>query len=228
MSWRLAHSLEGLRAEVNERWPHRAKASDGTLGDAAHASRVSDHNPNAAGVVRAFDATAYADQPPGDNIDGDWLAEHIRQLGANGHPALQNHGYVIWNRRAAYATNGWRWKPYTGPSPHREHVHISVGRAPAQYDDRTAWGVAGVTPQPEPKPEPKPDPKPEEDDMAEALRGTPSKKVFAVDYGARTRWYLDTETLAELKVLSAVKILGANGTPREVSDEFLDKFRDIS
>jgi hypothetical protein len=35
-----------LRAQVNKRWPTREKASDGWIGDRAHASRKSDHNPD--------------------------------------------------------------------------------------------------------------------------------------------------------------------------------------
>jgi len=138
MAWRLADSLVVLRDEVNRRWPNRSKASDGTIGDPAHASRTSDHNPNSAGVVRAIDITS-------NGIDPNWYAEHIRTLGAGGHPPLQNHGYVIYNRRAAYASNGWRWVRYTGSNPHISHIHVSVGRSARQYDSRVSWRIA--TPQ---------------------------------------------------------------------------------
>lgn len=134
-TWRLAQSLTVLRAEVNARWPNRSKVSDGTVGDLAHADRTSDHNPNDAGVVRAMDITAAG-------IDAPWYAEHIRKLGKAGHPALANHGYVIWNRRAAYATNSWTWVAYRGANPHDKHVHVSVGRAAAQYDNRQTWHIA--------------------------------------------------------------------------------------
>lgn len=137
-TWRLAESLKVLRDEVNARWPKRSKASDGTIGDPAHAGRVSDHNPSPHGVVRAMDITA-------NGIDANWYAEHIRGLGAGGHPALANHGYVIWNRRAAYQTNGWRWVAYTGSNPHTSHVHVSVGREARQYDSRTSWRIAQTT-----------------------------------------------------------------------------------
>jgi len=44
-----------LRDQVNRRWPRRDKASDGWIGDRAHSERISDHNPNKAGVVHAID-----------------------------------------------------------------------------------------------------------------------------------------------------------------------------
>jgi hypothetical protein len=47
-----------LRAQVNKRWPTREKASDGWIGDRAHASRKSDHNPDGKGWVHALDIDA--------------------------------------------------------------------------------------------------------------------------------------------------------------------------
>ena len=46
MSWRLAHGLEKLRSQVNEKWPLRSKDSDGSIGDEHHSARASDHNPD--------------------------------------------------------------------------------------------------------------------------------------------------------------------------------------
>lgn len=57
MAWRLAKSLERLRAQVNDIYPSRSKLSDGTIGDAAHSKRKSDHNPDKDGVVKAIDLT---------------------------------------------------------------------------------------------------------------------------------------------------------------------------
>ena len=57
MSWRVARSLDDLLAEVNKVAPGRKKGRDGTIGDQAHASRASRHNPNKAGVVTARDVT---------------------------------------------------------------------------------------------------------------------------------------------------------------------------
>lgn len=137
MSWRLATALVNLRNEVNARWPKRDKASDGTIGDAAHASRTSDHNPwvkdrNGVGVVRAVDIDK-------DGINAAWLAEHVRQLGANGDPRLRNGGYVIFNRRITNP-DFRAWRAYTGSNPHTKHVHISFSTD--HYDNGGGWGIS--------------------------------------------------------------------------------------
>ena len=67
----MAESLEQLLGQIRAYYPTRSTVSDGGLGDAAHAARTSDHNPDAAGVVHArdfthdpavFDAHAFADR----------------------------------------------------------------------------------------------------------------------------------------------------------------------
>ena len=166
MAWRVAYSLDELRNEVNARWPNRNKASDGTIGDPAHAAIPSDHNPNAAGVVCAFDIT-------NDNINGpgsDWLA---RQFLASPHPDAK---YFIWNRQIASKTHGWTVRSFTGSDPHTSHMHVSVGVGPdgasqQPYDDRVAWL----------RPSPVPPPPPVEDDVTPAT---------LVDNG--TFWYFVT------------------------------------
>jgi hypothetical protein len=45
MAWRVARSLEVLLGQFNAACPGRSKASDGSIGDAAHATRDSDHKP---------------------------------------------------------------------------------------------------------------------------------------------------------------------------------------
>lgn len=139
MTWRLAQSLETLRAEVNAAAPNRMTVADGSIGDEAHSSRLSDHNPNDAGVVRAVDIT----HDPSGGCDAGELAEHIRQLGLDGHPALGSGAYVIWNWRIASATEDgqpWDWEPYTGSNGHTHHVHVSVATAAAGYDSTAPWG----------------------------------------------------------------------------------------
>lgn len=170
MAWRLADSLDQLRDELNARWPGRDKSSDGAIGDQRHAAQgsASDHNPwviddVGRGVVRAYDIDVDLD---GTN-DGNGgqaledLREHLRQLGESGDPRLQDHGYVISNGQIASATSNWAWRPHT-TDPHFDHIHVSVARNQAGYDDTSAWLTAvEVTPAPAPE---SPQPPSEEDE----------------------------------------------------------------
>lgn len=138
MAWRIAESLKTLRDQINAKFPGRAKASDGAIGDAAHASRDSDHNPwvkdGATGIVTALDITC----DPKDGADTEALAETLRQ---KRDPRVK---YVIYDRRmfSAYPAGGvaaWTWRPYRGKNPHIKHFHISVQPEKALYDDTRAW-----------------------------------------------------------------------------------------
>jgi hypothetical protein len=138
--WRVAGSLLVLRGEIDRRWPERDKTSDGTIGDAAHATHESDHNPfivddEGIGVVRALDVDV-------DGINAAQLAEHLRQLGKKGDERLNGKGYVIFNRRIASEVQDWTWRQYNGENPHTSHVHVSVSRtADPGYDSLGGWGV---------------------------------------------------------------------------------------
>lgn len=139
MSWRLAKAIDSLRAAVNAKWPKRSKVSDGTIGDAAHASRGSDHNPwvthDGVGVVTAIDIT----HDPAGGLDSEALAEALR---ATRDPRIK---YIISNRKICSALEQpWKWRTYTGKNPHNHHVHISVKADRALYDDGSPWALDGV------------------------------------------------------------------------------------
>jgi hypothetical protein len=111
MAWRLAKSIKTLLDQVNAEDPHRRKDSDGGIGDAAHASRSSDHNPyivvKGQGVVRAFDFT----HAPETGFDAYAFAEMLLK---NKDPRVR---YVISNRKIASGKDGpspWKWRPYSG------------------------------------------------------------------------------------------------------------------
>lgn len=132
MTWRVAKSLIRLRDQINERFPGRGKSADGTIGDAAHRQRQSDHNPNAAGVVTALDVT----HDPRRGPDTWVMAEHLRQRRDS------RIKYVISNKRIFSATaSPWIWRPYTG-NPHSHHLHISASAAAQHYDDARDWDLA--------------------------------------------------------------------------------------
>lgn len=144
--WFLAPSLAVLRDEVNARWPTRSKASDGTIGNAAHAARESEHNPHQAsdggdvpvGAVTAIDITATDPE----------LRDAVLKAAIKG----KNVWYCI-NRGFIYSrTHNWEKRPYTGSNPHTSHIHISLVQTKAAVNSKASWGVKGGTP-PDPKPE---------------------------------------------------------------------------
>lgn len=140
MSWWLAKGLVTLRSQINAQYPARDKASDGSIGDAAHSSRTSDHNPdsssNPPGVVRAIDVDEDLAASNGERYTMA-LAEHLRRSARFGdEPRLS---YLIYEARICSAKSAWEWRPYTGVNAHRSHLHISVN-ARADHDG-SAWSV---------------------------------------------------------------------------------------
>ena len=134
MAWRVAKSLIRLREQINEMAPDRSKASDGTIGDAAHASRSSDHNPwvkdGNIGVVTAMDIT-------NDIAHGCDAQALVDALVANRDPRIK---YIIWNRKIVNSRiQPWVWRNYTGVNPHTKHFHLSVQPVKASYDSTESW-----------------------------------------------------------------------------------------
>jgi hypothetical protein len=138
--WRVAASLEKLRKQVNAKAPKRSKVSDGGIGDAAHASRKSDHNPwvrdGGMGVVTARDFTHDAK----NGCSAEKLAESIRAA------RDKRVKYIIWNRRICHSaakggSAAWAWRKYTGKNGHTQHVHVSVKPLKSLYDDQGAWSL---------------------------------------------------------------------------------------
>lgn len=130
---RIAKSLDVLRAQVDAKFPNRSKRSDGWIGDAAHAARASDHNPNSAGVVCALDIT----HDPAHGVDTWAMAEMLRQQ------RDRRIKYVISNGRIfSSAVSPWQWRPYSGANKHAHHVHISVLDDPARCDDGAPWRLS--------------------------------------------------------------------------------------
>ncbi len=136
MAYRLARALDALRAQVNDKWPNRRKASDGWIGNAEHASRSSDHNPwvkdGSVGIVTAIDIT----HDPQSGCDSYALAESLLKS------RDRRIKYIISNRRIAAGSDGpqpWVWRVYTGTNLHNHHVHISVKAEKAHYDDTSSW-----------------------------------------------------------------------------------------
>jgi hypothetical protein len=137
MAYRIAKSLDILRSQFNTEFPLRDRSSDGWIGDAAHASRSSDHNPHIKdgnmGVVTALDIT----HDPKSGIDIGVITEHMRKQ--------KDHRikYVICNGRlfSGVTSPVWQWRKYTGSNPHRKHFHVSVRGTKELYDNTAQWDI---------------------------------------------------------------------------------------
>lgn len=139
--WKVAESLDRLLTQLNAFAPNRSKVADGGIGDAAHASRNSDHNPwyvlDGQPLVTARDFT----HDPAGGLNCDQLAAAL-QRGRDSRVK-----YVIWDRRIMSGAAGpaaWTWRPYSGPDPHTGHVHLSVV-ADRRCRDGSPWMLPGMT-----------------------------------------------------------------------------------
>jgi hypothetical protein len=156
MTYRRAKCLDKLIDQINEMYPDRDKSSDGWIGDAAHATRASDHNPwvkitegnRKIGIVTAqdIDKDITAGVKVGVTVDALVEAKDKRVK------------YLIWRSRmiSSYPAHGykaWQWRPYSGVNRHTEHVHISVWDEKELFDSTAPWDLvldAPIQPRPEP------------------------------------------------------------------------------
>lgn len=132
MGWRLAESLKKLREQINQAYPNRDRASDGSIGNAEHSSRKSDHNPNGAGVVCAIDIDE--DLSPNNTVQG-----IVASIQASRDPRVK---YIIYEGRITVKGDITKWKPYSGVNPHKHHAHISVQPLVQLYDNKADWDIS--------------------------------------------------------------------------------------
>jgi hypothetical protein len=149
MAWVLTKNLQAFRDQMNSAFPNRDKASDGTIGDAAHAAGTSGHNPDDSpydnaewdgdsdtkSEVRAIDIDDDLRDP---DVTMEDVLQHLLRLAKSDKNFPIR--YMIYNKRIYKSTNGWAKETYTGPSPHTEHIHLSGARSDAaderNYDYR--------------------------------------------------------------------------------------------
>jgi hypothetical protein len=133
--WRLAESLKQLRKQVNTAYPARDTSSDGSIGDQAHSSRASDHNPSN-GVVNAVDIDRDLNTP------GVTMQQVVNAICESRDPRVK---YIIFNKKITVQNSDLqKWKKYTGSNPHDKHAHISVFNVKSLFDDASPWALPQV------------------------------------------------------------------------------------
>ena len=120
MQWRLSKAAAQIREQLDDSYPERSRKSDGSIGDARHSARKSDHNPDKDGWVRAIDLTA--DLGVGIDETAD-LVDQIRKYAKRA--KRKRIAYIIYNGRIASPTLNWKWRKYRGSNPHKSHWHLS-------------------------------------------------------------------------------------------------------
>lgn len=124
MTWRVSGNLVVIMADVRA---HLGPVTIGTIGDTAHQTEVSDHNPDSRGIVCAIDVMF----PVGPNATA--IVDAAR--------GRSDLAYIIHNRIIYSASRGWAAAVYTGSDPHINHVHLSSLHTTAADQTRThlAW-----------------------------------------------------------------------------------------
>jgi hypothetical protein len=139
-AWVKVKWIQPLFDACNTLAPDRSHAQDGTIGDLAHASGTSGHNPDDTPGVQAErqDADSIPEVRAADVDSRGIPMERVVQAVLHG-PAseLNRLIYIIFNRRIWSKSNGWRQAVYTGDDPHDTHAHFSGD--PAADEDSRPW-----------------------------------------------------------------------------------------
>lgn len=134
MSWTAAPAAKSLLEQATRAWPSRDKSSDGLIGDASHSSRVSDHNPDADGIVLAVDLT----DDPAHGCDCRAIFEAIVAT-RDARVKYAIHERLIVSSQ----TSPWVVRHYDGTNPHTGHMHVSILKS--RMNDTSPWpGIPSV------------------------------------------------------------------------------------
>jgi len=107
-----------LREQIDDWFPDRDRKSDGWVGDSRHSARVSDHNPDIDGCVRAIDIDSDLGVQKGLSL---YLADQLRD-----HAETDKRlAYIIHKGKIASPKAGWTWRDYKGINRHDHHIHVS-------------------------------------------------------------------------------------------------------
>jgi len=155
-NWTLLPSLKELFAEFDLIAPDRDHASDGSIGNTAHQTEVSDHNPDdTAGSKAAYNDHDGKPEVRAVDVDNtlritvegfsdpmEGVVQYVLKRCRSG--AEKRLEYIIYFRRIWTRSSGWTQKTYTGASAHTEHAHFSA-RHDGSFDNKTeSWTLEDI------------------------------------------------------------------------------------
>ena len=153
--WINTQASLSLLAEMDVAFPNREHgAMEGTIGDLAHASIASDHNPDDTPGVRAGGSDA--DSTPEVHARDlnsvlsrpGWtlfrVFDLIRARAAAG--VEKRVQYMIIDRKITSRSWNWTWRAYNGADPHIAHGHVSFryGSGAGQDNPENITGPWGI------------------------------------------------------------------------------------
>lgn len=149
-SWVLVPALTALRAEFDKIAPGRDKSSDGSIGDDAHSTRSSDHNPDETGATPDEDSDAKnevhaidVDKDLGSGLTMQAVVDYLVSECRKNNPNGKDRGrlkYIIFNGYI-WDAPGWSKVAYTGSNPHDKHAHFSCEYDSEYSEDASPWGL---------------------------------------------------------------------------------------
>jgi len=122
MKPRLSKAAIQLREQFDDSYADRDRSSDGWIGDTRHAARLSDHNPDAEGWVRAIDIDRDLSGKAKPDLMPD-LVDQIRILCKSG--IEKRISYIIFDGFIYSSILNWKPRKYTGANKHNHHAHFS-------------------------------------------------------------------------------------------------------
>lgn len=146
MAWKEAAGLKTLKEQFDVAFPGRDRASDGAIGNAEHAARSSDHNPNGRGYVCARDFDE--DVKPKSKAESERLmrsfGNELAAYASSGLPGSDRVKYVVYEDQVASGTYRASWWRFRGSGyGHTHHLHLSVTQAAEKDGQRWPLPIFG-------------------------------------------------------------------------------------
>jgi hypothetical protein len=133
-----------LRNQINQKWPHRDRRTDGWIGDRKHSERISDHNPDENGIVHAIDIDEnFGRGKERNGAAAMRLADELLAYAQSALPGAKRLKYVVYEDQIAsgtYKRTWWRWRGRG--YGHTAHIHVSFTNA--ADSDGSLWPLPSL------------------------------------------------------------------------------------